>query len=579
MRAKPDAGRGRDRRVRTCLVAATFAVAGIAVACEPPPQLAISSNPALFPDFDPAVTDYVSRCSASTPVSVSVNAPSDTIVSVNQNQGASGTFTATVHRDIGQRFTIVVGRAGRPTQTYNVRCIPFDFPQWTAQRTGTPQADSYVTVFPVDGFLGTNYPVILDRNGVPLWWAPRSRTFFTTVLSNGNVAWTLLGATGGAEEHRLDGSLVRTINTVSAPSDFHDLITLSNGDYVMATAVQRSGVDLSSWGGPVNATVIDHVFEEITPQGTVAWSWDTLDHIPVTETTAHWRADSANQHSPYDPFHYNSVESTGDGFIISFRHLDAVYKIDRASGAIVWKLGGTQRNESLTVTGDPVFDAGGSFSGQHDARLLPGGAVNLHDNGSGQGRPPRAVTYQIDTTDHTATLLRDLRDPLVTTSACCGSARVLPTGNYVMGWGGSRTLTEMTPAGNRVFLLQLQSGTFYRALPTPPGVLSASALRAGMDAQYGPNVDISPSSGAPGAALTISGMGFAAGETVNVSYKTGLSSPRKVLLCSVTATSIRTFSCSTQVPPEPTAGASGDHTIVTEGATSLIRLKTTFARL
>jgi len=563
-----------------CLVTAAFAVAGLAAACEPPPQLSISASPALFPDFSPTVTDYVSRCDASARISVSVNAPSDTTVSVNQNQAASGTFTASVTRDVGQRFTIVVNRSGQPSQTYNVRCIPADFPKWTTQRTGTPQADAYVTVLPVEGFRGTNYPAIFDGNGVPLWWAPRASTFFTTVLPNGHVAWTLFpGAGGGAEEHRLDGSLVRTINTTSGPSDFHDLITLANGDYVMATAVQRSGVDLSAWGGPADATVIDHVFEEITPQGAVTWSWDTLDHIPVTETTAHWRADSANQHSPYDPYHYNSVESTGDGFIISFRHLDAVYKIDTASGDVVWKLGGTQRNESLTVVGDPVFDAGGSFSGQHDARLLPGGAVNLHDNGSGQGRPPRAVTYQIDTTDHTATLIRDLRDPLVTASACCGSARVLPTGNYVMGWGGSQTLTEITPAGNRVFLLQLQTGTFYRALPTPPGVLTASALRSGMDAQYGPNVDTSPSSGAPGAALTISGMGFVAGETVNVSYKTGLSSPKKVSLCSATVTSNRTFSCSTQVPPEPTAGASGDHTIVTEGATSLIRLKTTFVRL
>ena len=332
MRTTPDAGRGRDRRVRTCLVAATFAVAGIAVACEPPPQLSISSNPALFPEFSPTVSDYVSRCSASTPVSVSVNAPSDTIVSVNQNLGASGTFTATVHRDVGQRFTIVVGRAGQPTQTYNVRCIPADFPKWTTRRSGTPQADSYVTVLPVDGFLGTNYPAILTRTGCRCGGRPAaehsSRRCFRTGMSPGPCS------VGPAEPRSIVWTVpcVRTINTVSAPGDFHDLITLANGDYVMATAVQRSGVDLSSWGGPVNATVIDHVFEEITPQGTVAWSWDTLDHIPVTETTAHWRADSANQHSPYDPFHYNSVESTGDGFIISFRHLDAVYKIDRIRG-------------------------------------------------------------------------------------------------------------------------------------------------------------------------------------------------------------------------------------------------------
>ena len=45
------------------------------------------------------------------------------------------------------------------------------------------------------------------------------------------------------------------------------LILLPNGDYVMAAAIQRSGVDLSAWGGPASTTIIDFVLEEITPQG------------------------------------------------------------------------------------------------------------------------------------------------------------------------------------------------------------------------------------------------------------------------------------------------------------------------
>ncbi len=149
---------------------------------------------------------------------------------------------------------------------------------------------------------------------------------------------------------------------------------------------------------------------------------------------------------------------------------------------------GQTRPESLEVVGDPVFDAGGSFSGQHDARLLGDDIVSLHDNGTGF-RAPRAVKYRIDETARTATLLRDLSDPLVPTSACCGSVRVLPTGNYVMGWGGSRTLTEMTAAGERVFLLQIDGAGLYRALPTPPGLLTIDALRAGMDAQFGTGAD------------------------------------------------------------------------------------------
>ena len=49
-----------------------------------------------------------------------------------------------------------------------------------------------------------------------------------------------------------------------------------------------------------------------------------------------------NSTSGYDILHWNSVEPAGDSVIASFRHLDAVYKFEKSTGKIVWKLGGTQ---------------------------------------------------------------------------------------------------------------------------------------------------------------------------------------------------------------------------------------------
>ena len=279
------------------------------------------------------------------------------------------------------------------------------------------------------------------------------------MLPDGNIAWH---SSGRIEEHRFDGSLVRTYTSVGDPLEFHDLLVLPNGNHVVATLTRRPNTDLSSWGGPSNATITDHVLQEITPQGAVAWSWTTSQHIPIDETTATWRAaelaDPGGVFSAdYDPYHFNSVESTGDGFIVSFRHLDAIYKIDKATGNIVWKLGGTARPESLTVAGDPVFqpNGGGGFGGQHDARLLSDGTVSLYDDGSGRGRPPRGVRYRIDAAAATATLIERVADPLVGSAFCCGSTRVLPGGNYVFGWGGtpdaSPDITESTRFGARLF--------------------------------------------------------------------------------------------------------------------------------
>jgi hypothetical protein len=170
---------------------------------------------------------------------------------------------------------------------------------------------------------------------------------------------------------------------------------------------------------------------------------------------------------------------------MSLRHTNAVYRFNRATGAIQWKLGGTPRAESLQVVGDPAFTSGtgtSGFGGQHDARMQPDGSLTLHDNGSSRNRPPRAVRYRIDAAAKTATLVETITDPLVPSSACCGSARKAAGGNWVASWGMNRIVTELTPAGTRVFKLTLPATVFsYRAVPVEKGVLSRATLRIAMN--------------------------------------------------------------------------------------------------
>ena len=83
-----------------------------------------------------------------------------------------------------------------------------------------------------------------------------------------------------------------------------------------------------------------------------------------------------------------------------------------------------------------------------------------------------------------------------------------------------------------------------------------------------PYISASPVSGGAGIPVTVSGNSFAPGEQVNVSYKTGLSNPRSVSVCSASADSGGTFSCNGNIPPSSTAGAKGAHTIAAKGLTS-----------
>ena len=76
-----------------------------------------------------------------------------------------------------------------------------------------------------------------------------------------------------------------------------------------------------------------------------------------------------------------------------------------------------------------------------------------------------------------------------------------------------------------------------------------------------PSITISPASGRPKAAATVSGQGFTPGTKVKVIYKTGVASKPKVKLCAATVGSLGTFTCSVKMPTRIESGAKGAHTV------------------
>jgi hypothetical protein len=108
----------------------------------------------------------------------------------------------------------------------------------------------------------------------------------------------------------------------------------------------------------------------------------------------------------------------------------------------------------------------------------------VHDNGTLLNRAPRVVRYRIDTSARTARLVETVTDSRITASGCCGSARKLSTGGWLIDWGGTTTTSEYTWSGARVSTLAYLPFWSYRADPIAKGRLSADALRDGMDAMF-----------------------------------------------------------------------------------------------
>jgi hypothetical protein len=324
------------------------------------------------------------------------------------------------------------------------------------------------------------YASIFDNHGVPIWWYhvpardPR-------VLANGTILWddrSTSPPTWGI--HRLDGTLIRTLDTVGHPADPHDLQPLANGDFLAGAYVKQSHVDTSRYGGSRDADVANAELQQVSSSGQLIWDWKSQDHIKLAETGRFW---NWAIHHPvpqgYDILHWNSIAPDGGSVVASFRHLDAVYKIQKSTGEIVWKLGGTRTPKSLKVKGDP---SGYTFGAQHDARLLPDGTLTVFDNRTTLGNNrPRAVRFRIDQGAGTATLLQSITDPAVSSSNCCGSARRLGNGDWLIDWGLSNGIGGYEPNGKRTFYLKFDPAVSYRAEPVPPGI-SGADLRAAMNA-------------------------------------------------------------------------------------------------
>ena len=207
------------------------------------------------------------------------------------------------------------------------------------------------------------------------------------------------------------------------------------------------------------------------------WTWSVANHINVATADVNWHFEFP------DVIHMNSVQYDGKGGVIfSARNLDAIYRVDMATGAITWKLGGSTTPQSLKFTKSKYPT---NFSGQHFARLLPDGTLTVQDNGSraDPARRIRALDISIKPSAHSATILQQVTDPRTIPSQRSGSAIKLPGGDWVMSWGGGDFTTELNRSGVPQLTITYPGYNSYRAEPLDASV---AALRAGMDEMVAP---------------------------------------------------------------------------------------------
>ena len=149
-------------------------------------------------------------------------------------------------------------------------------------------------------------------------------------------------------------------------------------------------MDLSAEGGVAAANVMGTVVQHLSAGGELLWEWNAFDHFAITDLPL------VDRTGPNVNFtHGNGVGFDVDGnLILGFRSLSEVTKVDVATGAIIWRLGGLQNQ--FTFVSDPK----GFFEHQHGVRPAGPGQIQMLDNGL--AAPSRLARYLVNPTTHTA---------------------------------------------------------------------------------------------------------------------------------------------------------------------------------
>ncbi len=335
---------------------------------------------------------------------------------------------------------VVTDKVSGATAQYTLHARPLDYVRYSFSASAPQAGDLYLTPFDPQGY-GAPYAYIVETDGSLKYYYrnPRGRNihdFKKTVLPGGATRYSFYDSAANAIRV-MDGAfnLLENVSALAFPDgntyavNLHDHVILDDGHYILGVYASKTVNDIPALPGQ-SLFVGGSGLQEIQ-NGVAVFNWLTTDHPELYACSTDGNAYAQNNGADYA--HWDSVHVDTDGnWLASFRHLDAVLKIDRSNGAIRWILGGPCDQFALT--------ANQKFAHQHDARRTPDGRLGLFDNANG-GAASRVVAFNLDEAGKTLVAGNpalpgfDEFSSDMHLSFNMGSAQMFAGGKVLVGWG------------------------------------------------------------------------------------------------------------------------------------------------
>ncbi len=445
-------------------------------------SLQVAGAAGWYPAFDPDVHHYAVRCADATRLQVSARAVDDgaRLTMLHSGRTEIGAIAETVTADSGHDLAIEI-RGSQATSTYYLHCIPPDFPDVTIETRTEAVTGGLLLMTPGVRRTDISFLAIMDNNGVPRRvMRPNVSARNFRRHPDGRFSFSERGADGLERTVILDAALNR-IDTVTLVAPLlpehtggHDFLITDNGNYLQMSYYPAER-DLSGFTcrneddttRPCSTAepADDSVIQEVAPDAGEVWRWNSWDHVKIADCTIH--------RFPNDYAHLNSLHELDGDIVAGLRGCAQVLRIERATGAVVWQIGGSEPMRAdrpapstgatryLPVENDPL----GEFCGQHHVTATPAGSLLMFDNGNHclgarKDLPPvtRIVEYDVSS-GAGARFVREYRLPEEDGVAVSGGGvTALPSGNWLVTWGsnGPRiAVSEVDTAGNEVFRMSM----------------------------------------------------------------------------------------------------------------------------
>ncbi len=226
-----------------------------------------------------------------------------------------------------------------------------------------------------------------------------------------------------------------------------------------------------------NSILVDKIVE-VDTAGNILWSWDSYDHIPLTETDPFNLTATLNGQTVIDFTHANALDwdYTHNVIYLNVRNTNTFYKINQTSGDIIWACG---QFGNFTLLGANGTQVSSLWFHSHDLELVAPDVFTMFNNDFDNITNPNDANSQmieltLNEQNMTAFVNWSWTAPEQYYTQFLGATDILPNGDWIgdfgspthqfpenQPWGFNDTgadLIEVNPAGQIVRTITFPTG-------------------------------------------------------------------------------------------------------------------------